>query len=139
MLRTSLVLLAVLAGCGSRYSPDRRADRPELPDPQVSAQPAQRLPERPGMEALGGWALKCYDIALKHNSIFGRGGNVVIRWAADRNGDLLHLDFATDTFRGWEINSQGETLADCITRAAREGKVRWSPTGLAPLRLRPAS
>ncbi len=62
---------------------------------------------------------------------------MAIHWAADRNGDLLQLDFATDSFRGWEINAKGETLADCIARLAEKNTIRWSDRGSAPLRLLP--
>jgi hypothetical protein len=131
----SLTLLVV--ACNPQAQ-QRAIDRRQIEEPRVVAEPpGPKIPHRPGMEALGGWALKCYDLALKHNAVFGKGGAMVIQWVADRNGDLLQLDFATDSFRGWEINAKGETLADCITRLAREGKVRWSLTGVAPLRLSP--
>jgi hypothetical protein len=137
---TGVSLTLLVVGC-TRQAQQRAIDRRQIPDdPRTTERPpGPQIPDRPGMEALGGWALKCYDLALKHNPVFGKGGAVVVRWAADRNGDLLHLDFATDSFRGWEINAKGETLADCITQMAREGKVRWSPTGVAPLRLSPTA
>jgi len=120
---------------GQRPEERQRAEPLSEPPPPPTSRPW--IPDGPGMEALRGWALTCYDIGLRHNPIFARGGTVIIRWTADRGGDLLQLDFATDTFRGWEINPAAETLADCVSRLARAGKIRWSASGTAPLRFSP--
>jgi hypothetical protein len=92
------------------------------------------------MDALRSWALACYQLGLRRDAVFRRGGALVIRWAADKRGELLYLDFAQDSFRGWELTPAGETLAECITRHARAARdLRWSAAGTAPLRFSPES
>lgn len=91
-----------------------------------------------GRGALSRFALACYRSGLHENpEIFARGGQIVIRWHADRKGDLLRLDFVTDTFGSWEVNARDESMAQCIVRQARGAKLRWSREGWAPLRLQP--
>ena len=94
-------------------------------------------PPKPGVEELGSAGLRCYNQALKHNSVFGGGGVMVVRWKADANGDLLSLDFVRDTFGDWEINADSQTMASCVSRAVEHSTVRWSRSGMAPLKFSP--
>ncbi|MCC6750851.1 MAG: hypothetical protein IT371_24550 [Deltaproteobacteria bacterium] len=140
-LRSGCVLALLSLSCraglappaGPQLNPDRVADG-KLVEP-----PGPRYPDGPGKEALRDWATNCFERGLRHSPVFARGGTVVVAWSADRRGDLLQLEFPADSFRGWEIDAQGETLADCIVRKARQGSVRWSRTGTAPLRFRGTS
>ncbi len=91
------------------------------------------------MEAIRRWALRCYDVGLKHNPVFAKGGSMVVRWNADRDGNLLYFDFAADTFGSWEAAPSGETLAACISRSVKAEKIRWSSSGTAPLRFSPTN
>jgi len=149
ILETRVVLLAGClllamggaAGCGSgqQQRPDRTKLKPEkVHDGELQeAKTGEQYPERPGMEEVLTAAQACYDQGLRHNPIFAKGGAIVIRWSADVNGDLLSMDFTEDSFRGWAINAREETMADCITRRAREVEVLWSRSGAAPLRFKP--
>ncbi len=137
-MHRSLLPLLLLVACTPTV--DRHSE-PRLPRDTPASQPAvSSFSDRAGMEVLRKWTLECYDLGLKHNEVFARGGSLLIRWHADKAGDLLHLDFAVDSFQGWEINDTGETLASCVTSRAREAgsKVRWSLEGAAPLRLAPS-
>lgn len=102
------------------------------------ARPWPKFPLAPGRAALSRYALGCYRSGLDlHPEVFGRGGQIVIRWHADRKGDLLRLDFVSDSFGSWEVNARDESMARCIVRQAQDAKLRWSREGWAPLRLQP--
>lgn len=115
----------------TKISPDKVRDGEHVP------RKGPKISDEPGMEALREYTLDCYNSGLKHDEIFARGGSVVIRWAADRNGDLLRVDFATNSFRGWEINERGESMEDCIVKKSKTSKVKWSKEGMAPMRISP--
>jgi hypothetical protein len=91
------------------------------------------------MDAIRKWALTCYQLGLKHNPVFSKGGNMVVRWTADRDGNLLYFDFAADTFGSWEVAPSGENLAGCISRSIRSERIQWSAAGTAPLRFSPTN
>jgi hypothetical protein len=92
------------------------------------------------MEAIRKHALRCYELGMKHNAeAFGKGGRMVVRWTADRDGNLLYFDFAADSFGSWEMNPAGETLAGCISRSVKTERLRWSTSGTAPLRFSPTN
>jgi hypothetical protein len=134
--------LSLVGACGARQ--DRELSRTKLDpdkvrDGELRAPRGPEYPARPGMEALQQAALGCYNQGLRHNPVFAKGGVIVIRWAADRGGDLLRMEFSEDSFRGWAIDDQDHTMADCITRAARGAKVLWSRSGSAPMRFKPAA
>jgi hypothetical protein len=139
-LLTALLTLSLLGACAANQKRDlkqTKLDVDKTRDNELRAPRGPRYPVRPGMEALQRAALGCYNQGLKHNPIFAKGGTIVIRWAADRSGDLLRMDFVEDSFRGWGINAKEESLADCITNAARAAKVLWSSEGTAPMRFKP--
>jgi hypothetical protein len=142
MKRVLLLFLLLLAGsCGAKNKRDLSETKlpPEkVRDNELKQKKGPDYPVRPGMEELQRLALECYNLGLKHNPVFGKGGAIVIRWTADRNGDLLSMDFVEDSFRGWEVNTGGQTMAECITKGAQKSDVRWSRTGYAPLRFSPA-
>jgi hypothetical protein len=106
------------------------------PSTQPTSQPGTS--ERAGLAALQRWARECYELGLKHNPVFAKGGQLLVRWEADRRGQLLFMDFVVDSFRGWPVDAAGATLADCVVGRAREAPVFWSRTGSAPFRLQPA-
>jgi hypothetical protein len=123
----------VLGGC---HPLPRRGPR-EQPTSRP-ARPWPKFPMAPGRATLGRYALACYRAGLgQHPEVFARGGQIVIRWHADRKGDLLRLEFVSDSFGSWEVNARDESMAQCIVRRARGAKLRWSREGWAPLRLRP--
>jgi len=134
ILVTLLLLLHSGYGCTPRPRP--ASPEPRTPASRPSSRPS-RLSDRPGMEAIRKWALSCYQLALKHNPVFSKGGTMVVRWNADQDGNLLFFDFATDTFGSWEVAPSGETLAACISRRIKAEKIRWSSSGTAPLRFSP--
>ena len=145
-MRLCVLLLVTLAALGCGHGAVRRHGSVLVPERSTvkglapSSQPATSQPsisDRPALEALQRWTRECYETGLRHDPIFARGGHLLVRWQADRRGDLLFMDFALDSFRGWGINPAGETLADCVVARAREAKVIWSRSGSAPLRLHP--
>jgi len=148
-----LTLLAGSAGCAHQSTRpradedeaqlrDRYGERAEPAVPPPAEATAGRGPAsapsispQVGLDALRDWALACYRLGVAHDPAFPREGSVLIRWDADREGSLMRLDFAVDSFRGWQINAQGDTLADCISkRAQARTELRWSASGSAPLR-----
>jgi hypothetical protein len=135
-----LALSSLLGACAANQKRDlqrTKLDVDKTRDNEIRAPQGPSYPVRPGMEALQQAALGCYNQGLKHNPIFGKGGTIVIRWSADRSGDLLRMDFVEDSFRGWGINAKEESLADCITNTARKARVLWSSEGAAPMRFKP--
>lgn len=128
--------LAGLAACPASHRRPRRAlaDPDTMQDHRLLPAPGPAFPAAPGKRALLRWAAECRAAGARHDPVFRKPGTVVIAWVADREGDLMQLEFPVDSFRGWEVEP-GVTLADCVVRRARAGKVRWSREGTAPLRL----
>jgi len=136
-LRAACCLL-LMPGCAPSVRHQPAAQQFETDEGRLREPPGPEYPEQPGKDALRGWARQCYERGLAHNPVFSRGGTLVVQWTADRGGDLLQLEFPTDSFRGWEIDRRGQSLAECIVALAREGKVVWSRQGTAPLRFGPS-
>lgn len=132
-----------LSGAGHRAAPAPGQGRVTgaRPDQSSAAVPASQpgASERAGLAALRQWTHDCYELGLKHDPIFAKGGRLLVRWQADRRGQLLFMDFVVDSFRGWPIDAAGATLADCVVGRAREATVIWSRSGSAPFRLQPAA
>lgn len=125
--------LALVAGCPKppRPAPER------IRDGKLMEPPGPKFPVEPGRQAVRRRALACFEAGLRRNpQIFAKGGHVVVEWAADRNGDLLRMVFSANSFDTWEV-AAGQSITDCITRAVRAEKVRWSRRGVAPLRFAP--
>ncbi|MCA9671689.1 MAG: hypothetical protein KC503_39090 [Myxococcales bacterium] len=145
-LLSSLAPLAALlaAGASCTTPAQRRAEQGALyPDREKPVRrrerPWPKYSEKPGKKALAGWALACFQRGLDHNaSVFRKGGVLVMRWWADRSGDLLRVSVERDTFRGWEVDKAGTSFADCVVHAARASKkIQWPRSGVAALRLSP--
>jgi hypothetical protein len=147
-MRPWVVLLPTLLALGpacAHWQPVRRAEREREPAPETAPRPQPpdapppstrpAIADRAGLAALQRWTRECYDLGLRHDPIFARGGRLLVKWQADREGHLLSMDFMVDSFRGWALNAAGETLADCVVARARDAPVRWSQSGSAPLRL----
>lgn len=135
LLSLASIVLA-LAGCPK---PKPQLDPDKTKEGKLIEPPGPRYPAEPGKQSLREAALACYRGGLRRRpQVFGKGGHIVISWTADRRGDLLRLHFEADSFRGWEVNRSGESLADCVVRRARGAKVLWSRRGVAPLRFAPS-
>ena len=136
VLVTVTAMLLVVAGCKALPAPRSRFDdSDEIEDNRLQRPPGPAFAERPGREALLRWVEECRELGVaREPEVFARAGEVVIRWAADRAGDLLRLEFPADSFRGWEV-ARGQTLADCVVEKAQQADLRWSREGTAPLRI----
>jgi hypothetical protein len=138
-----LVVLAVSCMTGvCACSADRTLSRAKLSPESVRdgeriRAKGPKIPDQPGKEAVREYVQACYEDALTYNETFRKGGEMVVQWFADRDGDLLRMQFTRDSFSDWEMNDAGDTLADCVVKRAQERKVQWSRQGLAPLRLSP--
>lgn len=138
MLR-ALLLSVVVGGCGASSTrlAETRLPPEAVKDGEARPPAGPKYSPEPGRQALREAVLACYNLGLGHNrEVFARGGAVVVRWAADRAGDLLSLDFTQDSFSGWEVDGK-QTFADCVTGRVEQSQVLWSAEGTAPFRLAP--
>lgn len=135
---------ALYGGCVSTGAAEKKPLPEDIQDGRLVQAPPPHRSGEPGKQGLLEWAQQCYAQGAGYNPIFARGGSVLVRWTADREGNLLRLEFVDDTFGRWEIDATGATMADCISLKARQGKVawsdkiEWSSKGVAPLRFSPS-
>lgn len=134
-LAAAFALALALAACAAALRPRPAPEPPDaVEDNRLLPPPGPDFSDAPGQQALRAWASACRERGAQQNPVFDKEGTLVISWVADREGELLQLEFPVDSFRGWEV-APGLTFAECIVQQARQGKLRWSRAGTAPLRL----